>query len=127
MTAIDWGGQRSNMMILTGSTKSLSGLEQITGRVFRSEFPTIIDLVDDNRICKRHWTQRRKWYEDPDRNGVIHYIEMRKDEGAQGNDTIGGELDQKRVNALHNITLERARAKMSGKEIPRAKLQIVSQ
>lgn len=112
MACPDWGGQKSNMMILTGSTKSLSGLEQITGRVFRSRFPTIIDLVDDNRICKRHWTQRRKWYEDPDRNGEIHYIEMKRDEGAQGNDTLGGELNQNQINTMHNKTLARARAKL---------------
>lgn len=71
MACPDWGGERSNMLILTGSTKSLAGLEQITGRVFRSDYPEIIDLVDDNRICKRHWTTRKKWYEDDDRNGEI--------------------------------------------------------
>lgn len=126
MACPDWGGQKSNMMILTGSTKSLSGLEQITGRVFRSSFPTIIDLVDDNRICKRHWTQRRKWYEDPDRNGEIHYIEMKRDEGSQGNDTIGGELNQQQIKTMHNKTLERARSKIGTKGIPPPKLQIVN-
>ena len=74
--AEDWSGQNSNMMILTGSTKSLSGLEQIVGRIFRVDFPTVIDLVDDNAICKRHWSERKKWYEDEERNGKIHYIDM---------------------------------------------------
>lgn len=110
----DWNGQRLNMLILTGSTKSLSGLEQFTGRVFRADFPTIIDLVDDNRICKRHWTDRRKWYEDEDRNGGIHYIEMKKREGYQGNSKTGvGELDNTRVKSMNSRSVARAKAKLN--------------
>lgn len=113
MACPDWGGQRSNMMILTGSTKSLTGLEQFTGRVFRSSFPTIIDLVDDNRICKRHWTERRKWYEDEERNGEIHYIEMKKREGYQGNSTnTGGPLTNDKVKSLNSRSVARAKAKL---------------
>lgn len=83
MVCPDWGGERSNMMILTGSTKSLQGLEQFTGRVFRSEFPIIIDFVDNNRICKSHWNDRRKWYEDPERNGEIIYCDPPKSNNNQ--------------------------------------------
>ena len=84
----DWGGQNSNMMILTGSTKSLTGLEQITGRVFRASFPVIVDLVDDNAICKRHWTERRKWYEDEERKGTIHYINMVPDHNEEDESSL---------------------------------------
>jgi hypothetical protein len=118
MSCPDWTGKRSNMLILTGSTKSLSGLEQFTGRVFRSDFPTIIDMVDDNAICKRHWNMRRKWYEDPERNGEIHYIEMLKDEGFQGNSVVKiGELDKDRIKTMNTNSIKRAKA--------RAKLRIV--
>ena len=113
MACPDWGGQRSNMLILTGSTKSLSGLEQFTGRVFRADFPTIIDLVDDNRICKGHWTKRRKWYEDEDRNGEIHYIAMKKREGFQGNSEVGGELTHDKVKAMNKQSVVRAKAKLT--------------
>ena len=114
MACPDWGGQKSNMMILTGSTKSLTGLEQMVGRVFRSEFPTVIDMVDDINIVKKHWNERRKWYEDPGRNGEIHYIEMRKTD--QESET---ELSEDKINSMHNKTLDRIRNK--------AKLQIVAQ
>jgi superfamily II DNA or RNA helicase len=115
MSCPDWGGQKSNMMILTGSTKSLAGLEQMTGRVFRSEFPTIIDLVDDNPICRRHWTERSKWYTDPGRNGEIHYIEMKK---VNPEMETSEELSEDKINSMHNKTLERIRNK--------AKLQIIN-
>lgn len=70
----DWGGERSNLMLLTGSTRSLQLLEQVIGRVFRSDFPTIIDFVDDNYISKSHWRSRIELYEDPDTNGEILYV-----------------------------------------------------
>ncbi len=113
MSCPNWGGQKSNMMILTGSTKSLTGLEQFTGRVFRSDFPTIIDMVDNNRICKSHWSQRKKWYEDEGRNGEIHYIEMKKDEGYQGNAKVGGELTNERLKTMNKRSVNRAKAKLN--------------
>ena len=105
----DWGGQRSNMMILTGSTKSLQGLEQMTGRVFRAEFPTIIDLVDDNRICKSHWNQRKKWYEDPERNGEIFYVEMKQSTSEVNNK----DLNNNRVKQLNKKSIERAKLRLN--------------
>lgn len=117
MACLDFGGRRSNMMILTGSTKSLAGLEQIVGRVFRAEYPTIIDFVDNNRISKSHWYQRRKWYEDPDRNGEILYVDMKKDEGLLGvttennidkDDSI---LEQNEIIIMHNERLKKFRQK----------------
>jgi superfamily II DNA or RNA helicase len=121
MACPDWSGERSNMLILTGSTKSLSGLEQITGRVFRSEFPTIIDLVDDNRICKSHWTQRKKWYEEESRNGEIQYIEMKKDERVQSNNETmneeedNGETSIKDVKSINSSSITRAKLRILNK------------
>jgi len=108
MACPDWSGQKSNMMILTGSTKSLTGLEQMVGRIFRSEFPTIIDLVDNLAITKKHWTERRKWYEDPERNGEIHYVEMKP----VNQDTDEDILSEQKINNMHLKTLQRARAKL---------------
>ena len=68
------------MLILTGSTKSLVSVEQQCGRVFRSDTPIIIDLVDDNRICKGHWRERLKYYKHPDQNGTIIYSKMYKND-----------------------------------------------
>lgn len=63
----DYGGTRLNTLILCTSFRSEIMIEQICGRVFRSQFPTIYDLVDNTRISKNHWRIRRKWYDQ--RNG----------------------------------------------------------
>lgn len=102
----DWGGVRANMMILTGSTKSLSGLEQTLGRVFRAAYPVVIDLVDNNRICKSHWRERRKWYEHQDQNCEIFYIQMNKDEGFLGSKGIDQNMNSDQVMQLHKQRLE---------------------
>lgn len=60
--ATDWQGRQFNMLFITGSTKSIPLLKQMRGRAFRSDFPVIFDLVDENKIVKRHWTERRKEY-----------------------------------------------------------------
>lgn len=68
----DWGGVRINMLVLASSTRKI---EQIAGRVFRSEFPVIIDFVDNHKNLKNHWNDRRKWYES--RNGIIYPFKER--------------------------------------------------
>jgi len=70
----DWSGVRSNVLMLVGSTKSLSGLHQFCGRVYRSDYPIIVDFVDNMGICRRHWYLRKKYYLDPETNGVVHEI-----------------------------------------------------
>lgn len=62
----NWGGVRFNMLILCNPGMKI---EQNAGRVGRSELPVIIDLVDDHPNLKRHFTERKHWYED--RNGII--------------------------------------------------------
>jgi hypothetical protein len=63
----DWKGERINMLILASSTRQI---EQIAGRVFRSEIPIIIDFVDNHKNTQSHWITRKKWYES--RNGIIY-------------------------------------------------------
>jgi len=58
----NYGGVKLNTLILCTSFKSLRNLTQICGRVFRSKFPTIYDLVDDVGLLKNHWYIRRRWY-----------------------------------------------------------------
>jgi superfamily II DNA or RNA helicase len=114
MSAVDWSGKRSNLMILTGSTKSIQNLDQFTGRVFRADFPTIVDMVDDNRICKNHWKQREKFYEDPERNGTVLWIEMKKDEGFLGNKSDDKNSDGNMVKR-HNSMVNRVKLKIQNK------------
>jgi hypothetical protein len=74
--AIGWhrpkeqGGQRRiNVLILASIALKI---EQIAGRVFRAPIPVIIDLVDNFKNNKTHWSERKKWYES--RNGVINIV-----------------------------------------------------
>ena len=79
----NFNGFRINMLLLVGSIKSLGLLEQVAGRVFRSEFPQIIHFVDDMKIIENHWKQDQKWYKS--RNGNIiefnseYYLEKQKE------------------------------------------------
>lgn len=66
-TCENWNGRRFNLLILSTSTKKI---EQIAGRVFRSDIPIVVDIVDDHENLKRHWTDRKRWY--ISRNGIIH-------------------------------------------------------
>jgi len=58
----DFSGIRINVVYMCFSTKQHWLLEQSAGRGFRSDFPTIIDFVDNHKICKNHYKQREKWY-----------------------------------------------------------------
>lgn len=51
-----------NLLIIAVSIKSKSLLQQIAGRAFRSTFPTIIALYDDNSISDSHWQANKKWF-----------------------------------------------------------------
>lgn len=60
---LDFGGVRIDLVVLCVSIKSLSRLEQCVGRGLRSEYPTIIHLVDGiDLIRKSHWRECSKWY-----------------------------------------------------------------
>lgn len=59
----DFDGNRLNMLLMVGSTKSTPLLEQLVGRVFRSQFPIVYDFVDDVSSIKSHFSIRKKWYQ----------------------------------------------------------------
>ena len=65
----DFGGVRLDVLLLVGSMRSVGLLEQVAGRVFRSQFPTIIHFVDDNKISTNHWNAGYPWY--ISRNGQV--------------------------------------------------------
>ena len=57
----DFGGQRINLLLLVGSTKSDKVIEQTVGRVFRAESPHVVVFVDNVPAIKRHWSIFKKW------------------------------------------------------------------
>ena len=65
----NYNGRRIDLLIMCASFKNMAALEQSVGRVFRSEIPMVIHLVDDNPIIKRHWMKAKKWY--MSRNGIV--------------------------------------------------------
>jgi len=105
----DWNGIRLNMMFLVGSTKNVESLCQFVGRIFRAEHPIIIDFVDDNRICKRHWNARRKWYEDPDQNGEIITVNYKPDENPEPEP----EINNQHVKVRHKNSIARYKARLN--------------
>ena len=62
-------GRPFDLLLLVCSIKKYSMLVQNIGRVFRSEFPTVMHFVDNDDIYKGHWYKARKWY--LARGGVI--------------------------------------------------------
>lgn len=106
--AIDWDGLHIDTVILAGSTKSLSLHTQLIGRGFRANNPVIIDLVDDNPICKRHWAIRKKNYESL--NCIIKEFYMQKnssEEGERGRERT----EEADMQSRNNILLDKLRNK----------------
>lgn len=64
-----YSGSRFDLLILVCSIKKYSVLVQNVGRVFRSENPTIMYLVDDDSIFENHWKISRRWFKK--RGGVL--------------------------------------------------------
>jgi len=62
--AENFDGIAIDTIILAGSTKSHNLHIQNIDRVFRSDSPIIIDLVDSNRISLSHWRERKKNYDE---------------------------------------------------------------
>lgn len=73
-TCVDFDNTRLNMLILLGSTKDISLLTQMSGRVFRSADSVIVDVVHNNPILSGHWYIRKKWYDQ--RAGIVETIEL---------------------------------------------------
>nr|QBK91142.1 MAG: A18-like helicase [Pithovirus LCPAC202] len=58
----DFNGIRLDLLLLVGSMRSITLLEQVAGRVFRAQFPNIIHFCDANHISKAHWSAASPWY-----------------------------------------------------------------
>jgi superfamily II DNA or RNA helicase len=69
----DFNGFRINVVILACSIKSIGLLEQVAGRGFRSDFPQIYYLIDENTIIQNHWRGAVPWFKS--RNGTIKEID----------------------------------------------------
>lgn len=59
----DFSGMRITMVILTVSVKGMIPVTQLFGRGLRSDFPKFIDLVDVNPVFKRHYRERKNYYD----------------------------------------------------------------
>lgn len=67
----DFGGERINLLIMVGSTKSESIIEQTLGRVFRSTDPYIVFFNDDVGTIRNHYSILKKWATQSGRNANI--------------------------------------------------------
>jgi hypothetical protein len=65
----DYGGRRIDLLIMVGTMKDEDLLEQVAGRCFRSDFPNIVYMVDNNEIAHSHWNVANDWFKS--RNGTI--------------------------------------------------------
>ncbi len=65
----DFNGIRLDLLLLVGSMRSITLLEQVAGRVFRAQFPNIIHFCDANHISKAHWKVASSWY--ISRKGIV--------------------------------------------------------
>ena len=65
----NYQGRPFDLLIIAATIKQIKMLTQNVGRVFRSEFPTVLHLVDDDSTYKRHWSGAQKWYHN--RSGTV--------------------------------------------------------
>lgn len=68
----DYQGRPFDLLIVAATIKQIKMLTQNIGRVFRSDFPTVFHLVDDDKIYQRHWSGAEKWYNN--RSGTVSEI-----------------------------------------------------
>lgn len=69
-TCLDYNGKPIDMVVFWTSIADPGCLTQVAGRGFRSDSCTMVHLVDDYKICKNHWRNAKKVYEDDIRNEV---------------------------------------------------------
>ena len=85
----NYNGNPINLVIVCGSIKQESTLDQCLGRGFRSDFPVFFDIVHDHPIFKRHYQRRQKWYRE--HNGTIQVLRMTPpDQNNSSNANSGG-------------------------------------
>ncbi len=76
MSCEDFSGINIDLLIIAISIKSTGLLQQVSGRVFRAQFPNIIGLYDDNPISEKHMAKNEKWFKSV--NGNVVYLESPK-------------------------------------------------
>ena len=99
-SAVNWQNVCIDTLILTGSTKSHNMHIQSIGRVFRADNPTVIELIDKNRISASHWRERKKNYEEL--NCEIKEF------------TLTGEVAEVNVQEMHASRVKALQEKMKG-------------
>ena len=67
-----WNGKRLEMLIIAISKKDI---HQNAGRVFRSENPVLIYLVDDDKRIQNHYNEASAFWLHKSRNAVVKTID----------------------------------------------------
>jgi superfamily II DNA or RNA helicase len=110
--ATDFDGMAISMLILAGSTKSFNLHQQSIGRAFRSDNPTIIDVVDSDKISLSHWNSRRKNYEEM--NCDIFEVKMHKRDTMNNIETeTNSEITEESIQNMHQNRIDTYNAKIS--------------
>lgn len=73
MSCPDFDGINIDLLVIAISIKSESLLQQVIGRAFRAQFPSIIALYDANSISDNHMKKNRKFFESV--RGNVMYVE----------------------------------------------------
>jgi len=87
----DFNGKNINVLILVGSTKSLVLMEQMIGRILRSNNPIMYYLIDDNPISKSHYNEGLPLFKEL--NGSFETINMKKQKNFKEPDVIQKQLE----------------------------------
>lgn len=74
----DFGGERINLLLMVGSTKSENVIEQTVGRVFRATDPYVVFFYDNVATIKKHYGIFKKWALTPPRNVSIYDMKSAK-------------------------------------------------
>ena len=99
----DFGGVNLNVLVLVGTTKSLVLMEQIIGRILRSDNPIVYYLIDDNPISKSHWKECVPLFKEL--NGDIETLNMKQNKNTLKVNQKQLELNSKIKIAKINIFL----------------------
>lgn len=122
-----YAGKPFDLLILACSIKKYSMLVQNIGRVFRSEFPTVMHLVDDDDIYKSHWYKARKWY--ISRGGVITEHNIANQEAPQASNMVSKQETwaQSRIRTLALENTGKSSPDLPAKSMPGLTLQIMKE
>lgn len=94
----DFGGERINLLLMVGSSKSENIIDQTVGRVFRSTDPYVVFFFDDVPTIKKHYYIFKKWASTPPRNVTIHDMKsagmLMKGKGFKHEDVVDAASEQ---------------------------------